>query len=121
MARYAVIENNKCINIAEADSALENFVLLNDGDNVSYGDTYDPATQTWTKASLREQLQLTDKDIVEMAKQELIRTDWTQLPDVGLTAENVAQWQVYRVGLREIKDGSRTFEDWPQTPNTEYV
>lgn len=123
MARYAVIENNICINIveAEADQAQDNYILLSDTDAVSYNAVYDPLTSTWTRASHKDELRLSDDDIVMLAKKELIDTDWTQLPDVGLTAANVEEWKVYRASLRQIKDGTMTYKDWPSMPDKEYL
>lgn len=123
MARYAVIENNICTNIveAESDQAQDNYILLSDTDAVSYNSVYDPSTSTWTRASHKDELRLSDEDIVMLAKKELIDTDWTQLSDVGLTAANVEEWKVYRKSLRQIKDGTMTYEDWPLMPDKEYL
>jgi hypothetical protein len=39
----------------------------------------------------------------------LLICDWTQLPDVDLTAAQVAQWRVYRQELRDLP----SLPDWP--------
>ena len=38
----------------------------------------------------------------EEAKQALLDSDWTQLPDVGLDAYTVAQYAIYRSELRNF-------------------
>ena len=48
----------------------------------------------------------------------LVNSDWTQLPDVPLSAEKKAQWATYRQALRDITDQSG-FPDninWPDIP-----
>lgn len=44
--------------------------------------------------------------------------DWTQLPDVPLTAEQVVAWQAYRQTLRDIPQECETPEDvvFPNQP-----
>tara|TARA_E500000318_G_C3487001_1_gene182763 strand:- start:255 stop:626 length:372 start_codon:yes stop_codon:yes gene_type:complete len=123
MARYAVIENNICINIVEADagSAESNFILLSESDDVGLESVYDPSTNTWGVKNATAAMGISSDDLIAMAKQELKDTDWTQLPDVGLTSDNVLEWRTYRAGIREIKDGQRTYENWPTQPNKEYV
>jgi len=39
-------------------------------------------------------------------------SDWTQLPDVALTAEDQRDWAVYRQQLRDITDQTDPFEVW---------
>ena len=43
--------------------------------------------------------------------------DYTQLPDVGLDAQTVAEWQTYRQALRDITDGLMwNVTTWPVKP-----
>jgi hypothetical protein len=125
MARYAIVENGVCVNIAqaEANEAQDNFVLLSDEDNVGIGSPYNASTNTWGEVSQNILAGVSDQNIVNMAKQELIDTDWTQLPDVGLTEANVSEWRTHRAILREIKDGIKEVDlhEWPEAPSKEYV
>lgn len=121
MARYAVIENNICINIVEAESAESNFILLSETDDVGLESVYDPSTNTWGVKNETAAMGISSDNLIAMAKQELKDTDWTQLPDVGLTSDNVLEWRTYRAEIREIKDGQRAYENWPTQPNKEYV
>ena len=48
----------------------------------------------------------------------LAMSDWTQLPDVALTAAKVAEWATYRQALRDLDvDGIDPADvDWPTPP-----
>jgi hypothetical protein len=48
----------------------------------------------------------------------LALSDWTQLPDVALTAAKVAEWATYRQALRDLDvDGDDpALPDWPTPP-----
>ena len=48
----------------------------------------------------------------------LDQSDWTQLPDVALTAAKVAEWATYRQALRDLDvDGIDPADvDWPTPP-----
>lgn len=47
----------------------------------------------------------------------LAESDWTQLPDVPLTEEQKAAWQVYRADLRNVTSQPDPFNiNWPQVP-----
>ena len=48
----------------------------------------------------------------------LALSDWTQLPDVALTAAKVAEWATYRQALRDLDvDGIDPADvDWPTPP-----
>ena len=51
----------------------------------------------------------------------LAATDWTQLPDVPLTAEQRAAWQQYRQALRDVpqQPGAPWDVVWPELPQSE--
>lgn len=51
----------------------------------------------------------------------LAETDWTQLPDVPLTAEQRAAWQQYRQALRDVpqQPGAPYDVMWPEPPANE--
>ena len=48
----------------------------------------------------------------------LASSDWTQLPDVALTAEQKAEWAVYRQALRDVpaQAGFPENINWPTVP-----
>jgi hypothetical protein len=47
----------------------------------------------------------------------LVESDWTQLPDVNLSAAKKAQWAVYRQALRDITDNFEwNVTKWPEMP-----
>lgn len=52
--------------------------------------------------------------------EKIAASDWTVLPDVDLTDEQKAAWQVYRQALRDITEGltATTLEEivWPTPP-----
>ena len=46
-------------------------------------------------------------------------TDWTQVADVALSAEKVAEWAAYRTELRDYpaqSDRVSTLPEWPTPP-----
>jgi hypothetical protein len=53
----------------------------------------------------------------------LKETDWTQVPDVPLTAEQRQQWSDYRQQLRDLSNlpGWPYDIDWPQSPEVSAV
>jgi len=121
MAQYAIIENGVCVNtiVCEPSSANASWVLLTDS-NSAYagpGASYDSSSDSFTAATPS----FTSEELTDMAKQELADTDWTQLPDVGLTTDSVINWRAYRATLRQIKDGDLGYSDWPDQPAKEYV
>lgn len=56
----------------------------------------------------------------EMRSAMLTETDWTQLPDNGLTEEQKASWRTYRQKLRDLSDHVNWPDlevfDWPNKP-----
>jgi hypothetical protein len=47
----------------------------------------------------------------------LVDSDYTQLPDVGLSPDQVEAWRVYRQQLRDITDGLQwNVTTWPTKP-----
>ncbi len=49
----------------------------------------------------------------------LFGSDWTQVADVALSAEKVAEWATYRQALRDYpsqSDRQSTLPDWPTPP-----
>lgn len=119
MARYVILDSNNVIeNTAEADSALEsNWHLVEDSFEGEEGDTYVPSTSTLT----RKTVTYTVEEAGVEAVARLAATDWTQLPDVGLTTDNVIEWRTHRTALRAIAKSPTANPTWPTEPTEEYV
>ena len=47
-------------------------------------------------------------------------TDWTQLPDSGLTDACVAAFATYRASIRTIRRTSPSSPTWPDAPTEEW-
>ncbi len=50
----------------------------------------------------------------------LSKTDWTQLPDSGLTDACVALFKTYRASIRTIRRTSPSSPTWPDAPTEEW-
>ena len=50
----------------------------------------------------------------------LKETDWTQLPDSGLTSDCVAAFKTYRASIRTIRKTNPNNPTWPDTPTEEW-
>ena len=50
----------------------------------------------------------------------LSKTDWTQLPDSGLTDACVALFKTYRASIRTIRRTSPDNPTWPDAPTEEW-
>lgn len=59
-------------------------------------------------------------EVVEDERDNILYScDWTQLPDVPLTAEQVAQWRVYRQQVRDVVNQPDPFNiAWPVAPQS---
>ena len=47
-------------------------------------------------------------------------TDWTQLPDSGLTSDCVALFKTYRASIRTIRKTNPKKPTWPNVPDEEW-
>ena len=47
-------------------------------------------------------------------------TDWTQLPDSGLTADCVTAFATYRASIRTIRQTTPDNPTWPDAPAEEW-
>ena len=47
-------------------------------------------------------------------------TDWTQLPDSGLTSDCVAAFKTYRASIRTIRRTNPSSPTWPDAPTEEW-
>jgi len=50
----------------------------------------------------------------------LSKTDWTQLPDSGLTDSCVALFKTYRASIRTIRRTNPDSPTWPNVPTEEW-
>tara|TARA_Y100000389_G_scaffold29933_1_gene25405 strand:- start:208 stop:441 length:234 start_codon:yes stop_codon:yes gene_type:complete len=50
----------------------------------------------------------------------LQQTDWTQIPDSGLTADCVASFNTYRTAIRTIRKTNPDSPTWPDAPTEEW-
>lgn len=58
---------------------------------------------------------------VEIAAQALLdATDWTQIPNSGLTADCVTAFGTYRQALRVIRKTNPDSPTWPDAPTEEW-
>ena len=68
----------------------------------------------WTKTPVNE------VDVTETANVILQATDWTQLPDSGLTSDCVAAFATYRASIRIIRQTNPDNPTWPDAPTEEW-
>ena len=61
-----------------------------------------------------------DLQAVPTAEELLRRTDWTQLPDSGLTSDCVALFKTYRASIRTIRKTNPANPTWPTAPKEEW-
>jgi len=54
------------------------------------------------------------------ANQILQSSDWTQLPDSGLTSDCVAAFATYRASIRTIRKTNPANPTWPDAPTEEW-
>ena len=59
-------------------------------------------------------------EIVPTAEAILNATDWTQLPDSGLTDACVALFATYRASIRSIRQTNPDNPTWPDAPTEEW-
>jgi len=58
--------------------------------------------------------------VVPTANQILQASDWTQLPNSGLTSDCVAAFATYRASIRTIRKTNPNNPTWPDTPTEEW-
>ena len=68
--------------------------------------------------SLVEPVEITEEQIRQERNFMLMRSDWTQVEDAPLTAEQKSNWVVYRQALRDIttQAGFPVNTNWPTQP-----
>ena len=62
----------------------------------------------------------TDVDAETTATLILQASDWTQLPDSGLTSDCVAAFATYRASIRTIRQTNPDNPTWPDAPSEEW-
>lgn len=63
----------------------------------------------------------TTVNIVKTAEYILQASDWTQLPDSGLTTDCVEAFKTYRNAIRTIRRTNPTDPTWPDSPTEVYT
>tara|TARA_B100001057_G_C22107582_1_gene665659 strand:+ start:305 stop:535 length:231 start_codon:yes stop_codon:yes gene_type:complete len=61
-----------------------------------------------------------DVNIQSTANEILQLSDWTQLPDSGLTSDCVALFKTYRTAIRTIRRTNPSDPTWPDAPAEEW-
>ena len=61
-----------------------------------------------------------NNDVEETANLILQDSDWTQLPDSGLTDDCVALFKTYRASIRTIRRTNPSNPSWPDAPTEEW-
>lgn len=107
-------------NVVDASSSLgSDYVLLPDSPGYGIGDEYNSSTEEFT--SVPNFVEGSEYFIHEntISSQALLQeSDWTVLPDVGLTAANLQEWKNYRAQLRAIRKNPSddTIDQPPEKP-----
>jgi len=72
------------------------------------------------KNIIRTNALATTVNIVETADSILQASDWTQLPDSGLTSDCVTLFKTYRASIRTIRKTNPANPTWPDAPTEEW-
>lgn len=108
------------------DLPLSDFKVVEEGKPIWTSDQIrgDYITQVWVirdmtpeerAQAVQEQWQI----VINEKDFRLWKSDWSQLPDVPLTPEQVQEWRVYRQQLRDIPQQTDPFHIvWPIPPNS---
>ncbi len=132
MPNFAELENNIVLNVIVAESAPSSGQWVEITDSVKKiitgpdgEDEYEAPSEGWslnTTTGRFESPAITSEENVEEALIRIQRSDWTVLPDVGLTSSNVVLWKTYRSTLRSIIRNQQAGDiTWPDPPDEEYV
>jgi len=62
----------------------------------------------------------TTVNVVETANSILQASDWTQIPNNGLTADCVTAFNTYRASIRTIRRTNPANPTWPDAPSEEW-
>jgi hypothetical protein len=77
-----------------------------------------PAEKDYIEYQVKDIYYVDETSIIDTRNRELLKSDWTQLPDVPLTESQVNSWREYRQELRDITEQSGYPENinWPVKP-----
>lgn len=119
---FALVDSDsKVANIIVADQQFADSIKpdwfavvdLTNFPTVNIGDSWDGTKFTPQPPDYDRQWKI----IRAMRDQKLQESDWTQLPDVPLTAEQRAEWVTYRQALRDVTNQPDPFNiTWPVAP-----
>jgi hypothetical protein len=109
--RFAIIENGVVANLAVSGEPLEpNWIA---SDTAQIGDLYDDGQFVPPAPDYDAEWAV----VRAQRDAKLAASDWTQLPDVPLTAEQVQEWRTYREALRNVTSQPDPFNIiWPVAP-----
>ena len=70
--------------------------------------------------SINMSIDTDEQNAINTAEAILKATDWTQLPDSGLTADCVTAFATYRASIRTIRQTNPNNPTWPDAPTEEW-
>jgi len=70
--------------------------------------------------SINMSIDTDEQNAINTAEAILNATDWTQLPDSGLTDACVALFATYRASIRTIRQTTPANPTWPDAPTEEW-
>lgn len=110
--RYAIVENGTVVNVAVSDEPLaDNWIASN---TAAIGDLYENGQFVPPPPNYDAQWAIVRAE----RDAKLAACDWTQLPDVPLTPEEVQAWRTYRQQLRDVTSQPDPFNIvWPTPPS----
>lgn len=62
----------------------------------------------------------TTVNVIDTAEAILKASDWTQIPNNGLTADCVTAFNTYRASIRTIRKTNPSSPTWPDAPTEEW-
>lgn len=73
----------------------------------------------WTPEQIAVATDAKWNEVIRERDKKLSNSDWTQLPDVPLTPEQVSAWRAYRQQLRDVTQQTDPFNIvWPTPPES---
>lgn len=117
MAQFFTIDSeNKVTNVIVSETALEpDWIATPSGEEASIGAVWNSSTQTFSPPVASAD------DNEAKAKELLIDSDWTQLPDINLTYDSITAFRTYRATIRAVAKNPTSGEvNWPEEPTPEY-
>lgn len=109
--RYAIIEDDKVINVAVSDEPLADNWIKSDTAEIGYiyaDGEFSPPPPPEPDYEAQWELVRKQRNV------KLAASDWTQLPDAPVDA---AAWAEYRQALRDVTDQADPFNIvWPTAP-----